>query len=173
MNGCTDTIYQRRSVRIFMADPLDHQIITKLLHNAQMAPSAGNLQARDFIVVTDTAVKKELANAALSQKFLEQAPAVIVFCANTPRSSRVYGRRGELYSIQDATASIMVLMLAAHDMGLATCWVGAFDEAEVSEILKIPPKIRPVCLLALGHPAESPPAPQRLEITKITHWQSW
>lgn len=173
MAECRDAIYNRRSVRKFKSDPVDRKTIRGLLEDAQMAPSAGNLQARDFIVVTNTAVKKKLSEAALDQKFLVQAPVVIVFCANTPRSGRIYSARGELYSIQDTTTSIMVLMLAAHDMGLATCWVGAFSEAEVAEILMIPPDVRPVCLLALGYPAQTPQGPGRMDATELTHWESW
>jgi nitroreductase len=173
MTECLDAIYQRRSVRTFKSDLIDRDIITKLLQDAQMAPSAGNLQARDFIVVTDSSIKEKLSKAALDQKFLVQAPVVIVLCANIPRSSRVYGSRGELYSIQDATASVMVLMLAAHEMGLATCWVGAFNEKNVAKILMIPPDIRPLCMVPLGYPAETPPTPERMQSTHITHWESW
>jgi nitroreductase len=173
MTECMDVIYQRRSIRKFKTDPISKEIIEKLLKAAQMAPSAGNLQARDFIVVTNPVVKKKLSEVALNQQFLVQAPVVIVLCANVPRSSRVYSGRGELYSIQDTTASLMILMLAAQDLGLGTCWVGAFSEADVSEILMIPPHINPICLLALGYPAESPPASDRMDISKITHMESW
>ncbi|MCL7415776.1 MAG: nitroreductase family protein [ANME-2 cluster archaeon] len=173
MTDCMDAIYQRRSVRKFTSDPVDRQIIEKLIKDAQMAPSAGNLQARDFIVVTNTAVKKKLMEAALNQKFLVQAPVVIVFCANTPRSCRIYSARGELYSIQDASISAMVMMLAAHDMGLATCWVGAYSDVDVAEILMIPPNIRPVCMLALGYPADIPKTPERIDSSKLIHWESW
>lgn len=173
MSSCSEAIHQRRSVRRFSSDPVERTIIIKLIEDAQMAPSAGNLQARDFIVVTNTTVKKKLAEAALNQKFLVQAPVVIAICANIPRSSRIYSGRGELYSIQDAAASTMTLMLSAHELGLATCWVGAFSEAEVSEVLMIPPNVRPVCLLALGHPAETPRAPQRVDVSEVTHWEYW
>ena len=173
MTECLDAIYQRRSVRKFTSDPVDRQIVEKLIQDAQMAPSAGNLQARDFIVVTNTAVKKKLKEAALDQKFLVQAPVIIVFCANTPRSSRIYSGRGELYSIQDASISAMVMTLAAHDMGLATCWVGAFNDADISEILMIPHNIRPVCMLALGYPTDTPDTPDRIDAFKLIHWESW
>lgn len=173
MTECMDVIHQRRSIRKFKTDSINKEIIEKLLKAAQTAPSAGNLQARDFIIVTNPVVKKKLSEAALNQQFLVQAPVIIVFCANIPRSSRVYSSRGELYSIQDTTASIMTLILAAQDLGLGTCWVGAFSEADVAEILMIPPHINPVCLLALGNPAETPHESDRMDISKITHWESW
>jgi len=173
MTECLDAVYQRRSVRKFTSDPVDCQIVEKLIRDAQMAPSAGNLQARDFIVVTNTAVKTKLKKAALDQKFLVQAPVIIVFCANTPRSSRIYSGRGELYSIQDASISAMVMTLAAHDMGLATCWVGAFNNADTSDILMIPHNIRPICMLALDYPADTPDTPDRIDASKLIHWESW
>lgn len=173
MTEIMSAIYERRSVREFSSDPVDRNTILDLIKAAQMAPSAGNLQARDFIVVTNNAIKKKLRDAALNQDFLIQAPVVIVICASIPRSSRIYRGRGEFYSIQDATASVMVMMLAAHDKGLATCWVGAFDDMEVCRILMIPADIRPVCLLALGYPLRVPRPPGRMEVEKITHWESW
>jgi len=173
MTECLDAIYQRRSVRKFTSDPVDRQIVEKLIQDAQMAPSADNLQSRDFIVVTNTAVKKKLTESAHDQKFMVQAPVIIVFCANTPRSSRTYSARGELYSIQDASISAMMMTLAAHDMGLATCWVGAFNDADVAEILMIPHNIRPVCMLALGYPADTPDIPDRIDASKLIHWESW
>ncbi len=170
---CMEAIKERRSVRKFKDLDVGKEIIEELLKAAQMAPSAGNLQARDFIVVYNKVTKQKLTTAALGQSFIEQVPVVIVAVANIERSSRVYKSRGELYAIQDATAGIENLLLAAYSMGLATCWVGAFDENAVSEILVIPKKTRPIAIIPVGYADESPAAPPRIDMDKVVHWETW
>ncbi len=170
---CIETIKGRRSVRRFKAKPVGKEMIEELLDAARMAPSAGNLQARDFIVISNKITKQKLKEAALGQSFIEQAPIVIVAVANIERSSRVYKTRGELYAIQDATASVENILLSACSMGLAACWVGAFDENAVSELLSIPHKTKPIAIIPVGYADEEPVAPPRMGLDKVVHWETW
>jgi nitroreductase len=168
---CLNVIRERRSVRDFLDKKIDPIIIRKLIEYGNYAPSAGNLQARDFVVVTTK--KDELADAALGQKVIKDAPVVIVVCANIPRSSRKYGKRGTLYAIQDATAAVQNILLATHTLGLGACWVGAFDERRVSEILELPDGVIPIAMIAIGYPKTIPPNPGRIEVEKLIHWGKW
>lgn len=170
---CMETINLRRSIRKFKDRAVGKEVIEELLNAAQMAPSAGNLQGRDFVVVTNKATKQKLTKAALGQSFIEQAPVAIVVVANIERSSRIYKSRGELYAVQDATAGVMNLLLAAHSRGLATCWVGAFDEDAVGGILALPKKTRPVAIIPVGYADEAPAAPPRMGLDKVVHWETW
>jgi len=170
---CLEAIKGRRSIRRFKDTPIGKEIIEELLNAAQMAPSAGNLQARDFVVVTNKITKQKLAKAALDQSFIEQAPVAIVAVANIERSSRIYRSRGELYAVQDTTAGVMNLLLAAHDRGLATCWVGAFDEYAVSELLGLPQRATPVAIIPVGYSDEKPTATPRMGLDKVVHWETW
>jgi len=165
-----ELIRNRRSIRRFETREIEEEQVERILDAAKWAPSAGNLQARNFILVRNSRKKAELAEAALSQEFISDAPLVIVVCANEKKSSERYGSRGELYSIQDATASIQNILLTVHSLGLGACWVGAFDESKVKKILKIPRGVRPVAILPIGYPAESPPAPPR---SMDIHQESW
>jgi len=168
---CLNVMRERRSVRDFLDKKVDPTIIKKLIEYGNYAPSAGNLQARDFVVVT--AKKDELAEAALGQRVIRDAPVVIVVCANISRSSRKYGKRGTLYAIQDATAAAQNILLAAHALGLGACWVGAFNEKKVSEILELPEDVLPIAMIALGYPKVIPPNPGRMNIEKLIHWGKW
>lgn len=170
---CIDAIRERRSIRRFKETPLGTEIIEELLSLAQMAPSAGNLQSRDFVVITDKKTKQKLAAASLDQSFIEQAPVVIAFVANIERASRKYESRGELYAIQDATASLMTLLIAAQSMGISSCWVGAFDDFAVSEILSLPYNTKPIAIVPLGFADEVPAPVQRMELAKIVHRETW
>jgi nitroreductase len=138
------------------------QAINGLFDALLWAPSAGNLQSRKFYFVIDTGTKKKLAKAALGQDFISRAPLVVVACTDRRISTR-YGDRGvNLYSIQDAAASVMNMMLVAHELGLGTVWVGAFNEFDVFEILDLPENLRPVAIIPVGYPARTPPAPPRV-----------
>ncbi len=155
-------IKNRRSIRDFQDRDIPEDIIDELIEALIWAPSAGNLQARRFIFVKDRAIKRALARAALGQSFIAEAPLVIVACADLKRIASRYGSRGvNLYVIQDVSASIIQLMLLAHEKGLGTVWVGAFDEEVVSDILELPEYLRPVAIVPVGYPARVPQAPPR------------
>jgi len=160
----------RRSVRAFDRQrdvPPDQ--VTKLLQAATRAPSAGNCQPWHFVVVRDQDTKEALARAALDQRFLVEAPVVVVVCSDPERSARRYGDRGRyLYSLQDTAAAIENLLLAAVASGLGACWVGAFDESTAAEALDLSSHLRPVAIVPIGYAAEqSLPKTDRLPLNSV------
>jgi nitroreductase len=157
-----DALEGRRSIRAYQDRPVSRETVEKLLQAAELAPSAGNLQSRRYVVVMCQDLRKALALAAYGQSHISSAPVDIVVCADVRRSSRRYGDRGSLYAIQDADAAVMCMLLAAHAMGLGACWNGAFDEEMVRDILSIEEGVAPVAIISLGWPAESPRSPGRL-----------
>lgn len=168
-----EAIRGRRSIRAFKSVDVSEEIVNKLIEAACLAPSAGNIQPWEFVVVRNREVKRRLVEAALGQSFIEDAPVVIVVCANEERSSMGYGIRGKtLYCIQDTAAAIQNLHLAAYALGLGTCWVGAFREEEVREALKIPRGIRPVAIIPVGYPAEHPQPPKRKPLQQVIHHEN-
>jgi nitroreductase len=166
-------LQRRRSVRRYSREMISETLLDKLLKAAQLAPSAGNLQARDFIVVRDPNMKHELAEAAYGQFFIAMAPVVLVGCANIARSRIAYGQRAELYAVQDATIAASYIQLAAEALGIATCWIGAFDEKRVSSSLKIPLDIRPILMLPVGYADEAPEPTARMGLGRFTHQELW
>ncbi|PMB75890.1 MAG: nitroreductase [Candidatus Bathyarchaeota archaeon] len=169
-----EAIKGRRSIRAFKSQDVSAEIVEKLVEAARWAPSAGNIQPWEFIIVRKPEIKRELAEAALNQTFIEEAPVAIVVCANENRSSQGYGTRGKtLYCIQDTAAAIQNIHLTAYSLGLGTCWVGAFKEEEARRILKIPQGIRPVAIIPVGYPAESPQPRSRRPINQIVHYETY
>ena len=165
-----EAIKGRRSIREFKPDPVRDEDLRKILDAGRLAPSAGNCQPSEFVIVKDPAVKRRLATAALEQTFIAEAPVVIVVCANVPRTSWRYGRRGEgLYCIQDTAAATQNMLLVAYSLGYGTCWVGAFDDDAVAEVIRVPPGVRPVAIISLGRPAERPSPPSRRPLREIVH----
>jgi nitroreductase len=164
-----DAIVKRRSVRSYYSDPIDDKIIKKLILYANLAPSAGNLQARDFVVVKDEKLKRDIAKAAYHQDFIAEAPVVIVVCANINRIKR-YGTRGKnLYIYLDAGAAVENLMLMAVAYGLATCWIGSFDGSKIEKLLNLPSYLVPITVMPIGKAKEHPLPRGRLPLNRIYH----
>jgi nitroreductase len=164
---------RRRSVRRYGRETISDALLDKLLKAAQLAPSAGNLQARDVVIVRDPNMKHELAEAAYGQFFIAMAPVVLVGCANIARSRIAYGQRAELYAVQDVTIAACYMQLTAEALGIATCWIGAFDEKRVSRALNIPLDVRPVLMLPIGYPDEAPEPTMRMEPSRFAHHELW
>jgi nitroreductase len=157
-------VKERRSLRDFQKKEIPDALLDRLAEALIWAPSAGNLQARKFYFVKQPNIKKKIAAAALNQSFIAEAPLVIVGCSDN-RISDKYGERGVyLYSIQDVALSIMGMMLVAHENGLGSCWVGAFNEADIRKILDMPNHLRPVAIVPVGYPAKIPYPPPRVSI---------
>ena len=177
VNGDLDVfeaIKKRRSVRAYAGERVSEEDVERLIEAARWAPSAGNGQPWEFVVVKDVETKRKLSEAALNQTFIEKAPVVIVVCADLNRSSRGYGSRGEhLYSLQDTAAATENILLAAQELGLATCWVGAFRENEVAKAVKAPRNLRPVAVVPVGYPAERPVAPLKRSVNEIVHYETF
>lgn len=168
-----DAIQQRHSVRSFSDKKISKDLVQEMIKLANLAPSAGNLQAREFIIVDNIELKKRLSDAALDQRFIVEAPINIVVCVNFDRISS-YGVRGkELYCIQGSAASVEHILLLAADNGLGACWVGAFDEKEVLKILNLPSHVRPVAIIPIGYPGGEVAFTSRIEIDRLIHYNNW
>jgi len=167
-------IRNRRSIRAFTDETVTEEEVEKLIEAARWAPSAGNLQPWEFIIVRDPKIKQGLSKAAFNQEFVNEASVVIVVCANPMRSAQRYGSRGiNLYCLQDTAAATQNILLAAYAMGLATCWVGAFDEQKAKEALGVPEGVRPIAIVPVGHSAEQPRMRSRRQLGEIIHHETF
>jgi nitroreductase len=175
MSEFNDIIKRRKMVRQYIQDkPIPQEIVDKLIANAHRAPSAGHTQVQEFIIVQDPLIKEKLSEAALNQEQVYDAPLSIVVCANTSRSVGRYGKRGrEFYSIIDGAFASMLILLTAVNEGIGACFVGAFLDDKVSEILELPKYVKPIGIIALGFPAEDPGKFKRIDISKLVHYEKY
>lgn len=161
MEEVISAIRSRRSIRNFLQKEIPREKEERLIEALIWAPSAGNLQSRKFYFVKNKEKKESLAKAAFSQNFISLAPLLVIGCADL-RIKNHYGKRGEeLYSICDVCVAIENMMLEAVEMGLGTCWVGAFEEKEVAKILNLPEYLRPIVIVPVGYFDKEPVPPQR------------
>ena len=153
-----EAIRARRSIRVFKKRPVSDEKLQRILEAGRLAPSARNVQEWKFIVVRHGGLREQLMQAAKNQYFVGSAPVVIVGCALITDYTMSCGQLA--YPV-DLSIALTQMMLQAVEEGLGSCWVGAFDEARVKTILKIPQSVRVVGLLPIGHPDEDPPARSR------------
>lgn len=160
----------RRSVRAFKPQDVESAKIEKLLGATNSAPSAGDLQAYEIVVVRDPKCRSMLMRACNEQEFVGEAPLSLVFVANPGRSLRKYGQRGnELYCVQDATIACAYAQLTATALGLASTWVGAFDDDAVRKCVGASADLRPVAVLPIGYPNEQPEPTPRRRVRDLAH----
>jgi nitroreductase len=153
----------RRSIRRYLPNPVPEAILSEILEAARWAPSAVNSQPWHFVVVADPARKAFLADKArlmgiVRWKHLESAPVVIAIIGDP---------RGNRFSTVDCSLAGMSLMLAAHSLGLGTCWVGGFGQDQIRGLLGVPRDRDVVGLITLGYAAETPAPPPRLPLARL------
>lgn len=164
-----DAVRGRRSVRCYLEQSVEEEKLDAVLEAGRLAPSARNMQDWKFIVVRDQATRQKLAKAARDQQFVGEAPVVIAACGT---SDLVMTCGQPAYAI-DVAIAVDHMTLAAQSLGLGTCWIGAFYEDQVREILGVPANIRVVALLPLGYPAEqarATPRKSQAEVVSYDHW---
>jgi len=163
-------VEKRASVRSYKDVTISEDDLRRILNAGIRAPTAGNVQPWVFIVTRKTSIKKDLAEAANHQDFIESASTIITVCAVEKDSASRYGIRGStLYCLQDTAAAVENILLAATALGYGTCWIGAFDEEAVRDVLNVPETARPVAIIPLGLPKGTPASSPRKPLEEVVH----
>ena len=173
-----EAIKTRRSVRKYKATPVDDKTLQLVLEAARWAPSWANTQCWRFILVRDSNIKAELAQALRGKASdalnpatdaIRNAPVVIVACAELGKSGHFEGKpatdKGDWYMF-DVALAMQNLALAAHSLGVGTVYVGNFDAKKVASILEVPPGFCVVAMTPLGYPDQEPKTRPRRELSQ-------
>jgi nitroreductase len=165
-----DAIRSRYSVRAYQDRPVEQDKLLAVLEAARLAPSGGNRQPWKFVVVRDAQTRGAMMAACSGQAFIGQAPVVIA--AVGTMSDRVMKCQVPGDPV-DVAIAIDHMTLAAVELGLGTCWVGAFDQDAVRRVLGVPDSAKVIEVLALGYPADKPRAKDRKAMEEIVCWERW
>lgn len=163
-------IAERRSIRNYKNNEIEDEKLEKILESARIAPSASNRQEWKFLVVKNQETRDKLVEAAHGQKFVGQAPVTIVACST--ESERVMPCGQHAYTV-DLSIAVSFMILEATELCLGTCWLGAYDEGKVKEILGIPNEIRVPAMFTLGYADESPAARPRNDLEDIVCYERY
>jgi nitroreductase len=159
-----EAIRKRRSIRKYKDQPVEWEKIVNIVDSARFAPTSGNIQNWKLVVIRESPNKKLIVKACHDQQWIVEADTIIAVIGEPEPAARYYGVRGEhLYTIQNATAVIENILLAATDQGLGSCWVAAFDEDLMRRALMLPEEIIPLAVVTIGYPDEKPDMPPRTE----------
>jgi nitroreductase len=165
-----EAIGERKSIRKYKETKIEDEKLEKILESARIAPSAANRQEWKFLIVKNQETRDKLVEAANGQKFVGQAPITIV--ASSTESERVMPCGQYAYTV-DLSIAVSFMILEATELGLGTCWLGAYDEGKVKEILKIPEDIRVPAMFTIGYADESPAARPRKDIEDIVCYEEY
>jgi len=166
-----DAIKARKSVRSYLDKAIEDEELVSVLEAWRLAPSASNRQEWRFIIVRDKTMKKRISDAASRQSYVGDASAIIVACAETDEHVMLCGQ--QCYPI-DVAIALDHITLAAVEKGLGICWISAFDEKQVKEILGVHNEIRIVGLMPIGYPADpSISKKTRLPFDRIVKYEHW
>ncbi len=163
-------ILSRRSIRKYTVQPVSDEIIKKLLEAAMSAPSAGNEQPWHFIIIKDHKILDEISKFHPYSWMLKEAPVAILVCGDE-ELEKYPG-----YWIQDCSAAIENILIAANAKGLGAVWLGIYPREErikgIRKLIDLPKHIVPQSLIAIGYPAEQKPPPNRYKDSRV-HYNSW
>jgi len=181
-----EAIKTRRSIRKYKATPVDDKTIQLVLEAACWAPSWKNTQCWRFIVMRDSNIKAELAQALrgkvpgapnLSTDAVRNAPVVIVACAELGKSGYNEGKvatdKGDYWYMFDVALAMQNLVLAAHSLGLGTVPIGLFDTKKVASILEVPQDFCVVTMTPLGYPDQEPETRPRRELSQTVFYDKY
>ncbi len=160
-----ETVATRRSVRKYKLEPISDDHLGKILETARLAPSAANRQPWRFVVVQDQHRKEQLASAANEQEFLKDAATIIVAVSDPDVSMKWHEK--------DTMIALEHIVLAATALGYGSCWIGAFDEILIKELLRIPERTKIVALVPIGKPDEKPSPKKRKDFHEIFYKEGW
>ena len=165
-----EAILSRRSIRCYTPQPVPEAVIKQLLEAAMSAPSAGNEQPWQFVVITDRRTLDEIPGFHPYAEMVKEASVAILVCGDL---------RLEKYKdhwVQDCSAATQNLLLAAHANGLGAVWVGIYPTEDrilrMRKLLGLPRHVIPLCLVPLGHPAERAPRAERYDASRV-HQNGW
>ncbi len=165
-----ETIKNRGTIRKYLPKSIPKEEMSKIMESARLAQSAANRQPWQFILVSEPSIKKKLSVAARNQSSVNDASSVVVCLADPLQAARVGPFEGFLV---DLSIAIENMALTSWELGIGSCWIGAYDEKEVKRLLGIPEDIRVVSLLTLGYPDEKTKTKARKPMADLLHYEAY
>lgn len=165
-----EVIYKRRSIRKYTDREVTDEELKELLRAGTAAPSAGNQQPWEFIIVRDKKIFEKITQIHPHSQMLKQASSGIVVCADLDKE------RHKGYWPQDCAAATQNILLAAASKGIGAVWLGIYPREDrvkgLKELFSLPESIMPLCVISVGYPAEEKDEVDRFDEKRI-HWEGW
>jgi len=167
-----DAINNRASVRSFKDKKVRWDLILEAIDTASKVPFAGNINNLKFIIVQNPDLKNKIAEHS-QQDWIADAPIIAVLCSDDSKLEKMYYERGLVYSRQQAGAAIQNFLLKITDLGLESCWVGAYADELIKQLLKIPEYINIEAILPVGYGRGKPKKIRKAHLENLINWDFW
>ncbi len=165
-------ISSRRSVRDFTNKKAAWDKVIEAIDSAIQSPVATNSLPLKFVIVQDPKTIFSIAKAA-NQPWIANSKMLILICSDHTHLEKLYGEKGLIYGRQQAGASIQNFLLKITDLGLATCWIGSYDEDKIRSLAEIPKEINVEAILPLGYAKKKAPKPKKPSLESSIYWEKW
>lgn len=162
----------RYSSRSYKPDPIEEKKLNMVLEAARMAPTAANRQPFQLIVISTKGRKEELRRI-YDKKWFVEGPLVICACGLPESGWKRRRYDNQNYTTVDVSIVVDHITLQAADIGLGTCWVGAFDPQAARDILNLPDQVEPIAFTPLGYPNDTPRTKKRKPIEELVRYEQW
>ena len=154
----------RRSIRSYENNPVKRDLIETIVDAGRLAATGRGVEPWEFLVVTDSGMRTKLAEICDYGKFISQAPVcIVVLCKDTK------------YYLEDGSAATQNMLVTAHALGLASCWVAGDKKHYADKIIRmlgVPQGFKLICLVSIGYPsADQPPRKSKRPLEEVLHWE--
>ncbi len=165
-------VRKRKSVRKFSGKNVSWRFVLEAIDAALQGPFAGNYNNLKFLIVEDKSKISKLAEIC-EQDFVSTASKIVVVCSDDAHLENVYGVRGRIYSRQGAGAAIYALLLKLADLGIGSCWVGAYSDNAVRKLLSVPKEIQIEAIIPTGFSDDSKKKEKKKSLENVLYWEKW
>jgi nitroreductase len=160
-----EALRTRRSIRVYQEKEVPRELIEEIIDAARLAPTANNIQPWEFVVVTDAGMRRKIADLTDYGKFIAQAGACVAVFSKDVN-----------HCLEDGSAATENILVAAHALGLGTCWVAGYEKPHakpIGDLLGVPGGHLLIALIALGYPAAEGKARGKRELAEVLHWEKF
>lgn len=164
-----EVIEKRKSIRAYQPTAIEQQKLDQILEAGRLAPSATNQQAWKFVLVTDPELRQQMVPACMNQAFVGQAPLAMVVCANEIKDMPC----GQPARTIDCAIALSYMQLQAAELGIGSCWLGAFSADQVRQLLQIPEEYQIVAVSPFGYPAAEGRERNRKPLDQLVCQNKW
>jgi len=165
-------VRRRKSVRKFQRNKISFRFLMDAVDSANQGPFSGNHNHLKYLIVEDKEKIKEIAEAC-EQDWIEEAPALVLVCSDDSHLEGLYGVRGRVYSRQSAGAAIYGLMLKLSDIGIGSCWVGAYSDEKIRRIFDIPKDFQVEAIVPIGFSDDGAGKEKKKSLERSIYWEKW
>jgi len=168
-----DSVIEKRvSVRSFKDKKASWKLVLEAIDSASKAPFPGNKNHIKFLIIENPETINKIAEFA-NQLWINEAPILVVICSDDTHLESQYGERGRVYSRQAAGAAIENFLLKITELGLSSCWVGAYTDELIKQTLKIPMHIQIEAILPVGYSKNKSDKKRKIALEHLLRWENW